>query len=414
MLNWVNRFNICLFLDNHHYVSTNNTIECLAAAGTITSIKLQAGDALRQFEAFNDKHRDWVFGHFSYDLKNEIEALHSFHSDAIGFPDLYFFIPEVTLQVSHQSLSIGIYGDTHKIIYEEITSFAEANDQEGTTCIEMQQRFSKEEYLDVIKTIQQHIHAGDCYELNFCHEFYAENVSIDPVVTYQQLVNKSPNPFSAFYKTDDKYVLCASPERYLKKHGRSILSQPIKGTRVKNIANDPNDEQGRIKLAESLKDRSENVMIVDLVRNDLAKVCEKGSVKVGELFGIYTFPQVHQMISTVTGVLKSDTGFAEIIRSTFPMGSMTGAPKKSVMELIERYERTKRGIFSGALGYIQPNGDFDFNVVIRSLLYNNSTRYLSIQAGSAITFYSVGEEEYEECLVKISAIKKVLAAANTL
>ena len=167
-------------------------------------------------------------------------------------------------------------------------------------------------------------------------------------------------------------------------------------------------------LFHSDKDRSENVMVVDLVRNDLSKVCEEGTVKVDELYGIYSFPQVHQMISTVSGELKKNISFTEIIKATFPMGSMTGAPKKRVMELIEQYEKTKRGIFSGCLGYISPNGDFDFNVVIRSIMYNASSNYLSFQAGSAITFYSDPEKEWEECLLKAEAIKNCSILTNSM
>ena len=148
-------------------------------------------------------------------------------------------------------------------------------------------------------------------------------------------------------------------------------------------------------------------MVVDLVRNDLSKICREGTVQVEELFGIYSFPQVHQMISTITGELQPGLSFADIIKQTFPMGSMTGAPKKKVMELIEQYENTRRGIFSGAVGYIKPGGDFDFNVVIRSILYNQATQYLSYLVGSAITFYSKAAEEYEECLLKAEALKKV-------
>ena len=151
-------------------------------------------------------------------------------------------------------------------------------------------------------------------------------------------------------------------------------------------------------------------MIVDLVRNDLSKICREGTVRVEELYGVYSFPQVHQMISTISGEIRANISFSETIRSTFPMGSMTGAPKKRVLELIEQYEKTKRGIFSGALGYIDPGGDFDFNVVIRSILYNASNRYLSFQAGSGITFYSDADQEWEECLLKAKAIMQVLGS----
>jgi para-aminobenzoate synthetase component 1 len=279
--------------------------------------------------------------------------------------------------------------------------------------VDIQGRFSKEDYIATVEQLRRHILRGDCYEVNFCQEFYAEGVALDPLAVYHSLSEASPNPFGGYYKLTDKYLLCASPERYLKKEGSHILSQPIKGTSKRSPADKAQDEQNRLRLYESPKDRSENVMVVDLVRNDLSRVCREGTVTVEELFGIYSFPQVHQMISTISGELVAGTGFTDILRASFPMGSMTGAPKKRVIELIAQYERSRRGLFSGALGYITPEGDFDFNVVIRSILYNHASGYLSYQAGSGITFYSDAEQEYEECLVKAAAIKKVLAGANT-
>jgi para-aminobenzoate synthetase component 1 len=267
---------------------------------------------------------------------------------------------------------------------------------------------SKEEYCAVIEQLRQHILRGDCYEINYCQQFFSANAHIHPVTVYQQLSEVSPNPFSALYRTGDTWLICASPERFLKKQETKILSQPIKGTSIRIPHDQTADNHSKEALHNSAKDRSENVMVVDLVRNDLARVCEEGTVKVDELYGIYSFPQVHQMISTVSGVLKPGISFTEIIRATFPMGSMTGAPKKRVMELIERYELTKRGIFSGAVGYIAPNDDFDFNVVIRSIMYNAATSYLSFQAGSGITFYSDPEKEWEECLIKAEAMRKAL------
>jgi para-aminobenzoate synthetase component 1 len=272
----------------------------------------------------------------------------------------------------------------------------------------IQNCYSKEEYISVVKQLQRHILRGDCYEINFCQEFFSENAIIDPVDLYKKLSAVSPNPFSALYRLDDKWLICASPERFLQKKGDRILSQPIKGTSKRVLSNTRKDEQSKKQLEESSKDRSENVMVVDLVRNDLSKVCKEGSVKVDELFGIYSFPQVHQMISTVRGNLKDNVSFTDIIRSTFPMGSMTGAPKKRVMGLIEQYEKTKRGIFSGAVGYISPDGGFDLNVVIRSIMYNAAQKNLSYQVGSGITFYSDPEKEWEECLMKAEAIDRVL------
>jgi para-aminobenzoate synthetase component 1 len=204
-----------------------------------------------------------------------------------------------------------------------------------------------------------------------------------------------------------------SPERYLKKEGKTILSQPIKGTAKRYPDNPELDLKNLNALKDSEKERAENIMVVDLVRNDLSKICEHGSVHVDELCKVYSFPQVHQMISTVSGTLRDDVQFSDAVKATFPMGSMTGAPKKKVMELIERYEKSKRGLFSGSIGYITPYNDFDFNVVIRSVLYNAATRYLSFHTGSAITFSSDPEKEYEECLLKAAAIKKALAETNT-
>jgi para-aminobenzoate synthetase component 1 len=294
-------------------------------------------------------------------------------------------------------------------VFEQIRS-APSTIERRPANINITSRFNKQEYLQAVQSLQQHIQRGDCYEINFCQEFFAEQASIDPLSVYATLTEISPNPFTAFYKTNDKYLLCASPERYLKKTGSRIISQPIKGTWDRDIDNASRDEEKKQQLFNSSKDRSENVMIVDLVRNDLSRICEESSVHVDELFGIYSFPQVHQMISTVSGQLKKELHWTDAICSTFPMGSMTGAPKKRVMELIEQYERTRRGVFSGAVGYVTPQRDFDFNVVIRSIFYNAANKYLSYQAGSAITFYSNAEKEYEECLLKAAAIKKSLHA----
>ncbi|HEU4607493.1 MAG TPA: anthranilate synthase component I family protein, partial [Chitinophagaceae bacterium] len=268
---------------------------------------------------------------------------------------------------------------------------------------------SREDYLDKVEALQQHIRRGDCYEINFCQEFYLENIHADPIALYRRMTAASPNPFSALYRVQDAHLVCASPERFIQKTGDAIISQPIKGTIQRSSSAADADELNRQALASSSKDRAENVMIVDLVRNDFSRICSDGSVQVEELFGIQTFPQVHHLVSTVRGMLRTDIDFAAIIRACFPMGSMTGAPKKRVMELIDTYEVSRRGIFSGAVGYIDPKGDFDFNVVIRSIMYNAQTGYLSYQAGSGITHYSNPQLEYDECLLKASAIKKVLA-----
>ena len=408
MLNWASQFNIFVFLDNHDYNLAHHSIEAMVAIGGKQTLKASAGNAFSQLKSFFEENQDWLFGHLGYDLKNEVEPISSSHPDGIGFPDLFFFVPEIVMWLNNGNLSIHSNSISSEKIIEELNSI-KSNSARPTKPIEIEQRFSKEEYISTVRQLQKHILRGDCYEINFCQEFYAENAIIDPIATYESLSQASPNPYSAFYKLEDKYLLCASPERYLRKKGNQLISQPIKGTWHRDFLSKKEDDKNRDRLFNSQKDRAENVMVVDLVRNDLSKVCEEGSVKVDELFGIYSFPQVHQMVSTISGDLMSDKHWVDAIRASFPMGSMTGAPKKKVMELIERYEKTKRGIFSGAIGYIQPNGDFDFNVVIRSLMYNSSNRYLSFQAGSGITFYSDAEKEYEECLLKAEAIKKVLS-----
>jgi para-aminobenzoate synthetase component 1 len=407
MLNWCNRFNICSFLDNHHYQLPGHSYECLIGCGVVTSVKVNAGNALNQLQLFLDQQNDWCFGHFGYELKNEIEQLQSVHDDQIGFADLYFFVPEYVFQLNEKELSIGSLKDNHAQVFKEIRKQpVESLHQKNK--IHIQERVSKKEYLKKIKSIQQHILRGDCYELNYCIEYFSEDAYINPVEVYQSLTTISPNPFSAFYKTENSYLLCASPERFLRKQGNQLLSQPIKGTLKRNKKDIAEDEALKNQLYKSEKDRSENVMVVDLVRNDLSRVCKVGTVKVDELFGVYSFPQVHQMISSVIGEVKDELSFIELIRATFPMGSMTGAPKRKVMQLINEYEQTRRGIFSGAVGYISPDGNFDFNVVIRSILYNASSNYLSYLVGSGVTFYSDAEKEYEECLMKAAAIRQVL------
>ncbi|MEO5675183.1 MAG: anthranilate synthase component I family protein, partial [Chitinophagales bacterium] len=217
----------------------------------------------------------------------------------------------------------------------------------------------------------------------------------------------SPAPLACFLKHGEKFLLSASPERFLKKESRKIISQPMKGT-ISRSNHAESDEHAKELLGTDEKEKAENVMIVDLVRNDLARSAVAGSVSVEELFGIYSFPRVHQMISTVSATLRNDVHFTEAIRNAFPMGSMTGAPKVMAMQLIDKYEKVKRGLFSGSAGYITPGGDFDFNVVIRSLLYNRESRYLSFQTGSAITHDCNPEKEYEECLLKAQAIMSTL------
>lgn len=372
-------------------------------------VKANAGNAFDALREFYDGEPDWLFGHFGYDLKNEVEDLESHHFDGIQFPDLYFFVPEYIILLKGSEILINTDAPISPDKVREAIEAAVPSANPSSPAPDIRSRFTRQEYIETVARLRDHILRGDCYEINFCQEFYAEDTIADPLATYTALCAVSPNPFAAFYKMADKYLLCASPERYIKKINDRIISQPIKGTWQRDVLNEEADNRNKALLYTSEKDRAENVMVVDLVRNDLSRICDEGTVKVDELYGIYSFPQVHQMISTISGKLRQGIHWTEIIRNTFPMGSMTGAPKKKVMELIEAYERTKRGVFSGAVGYITPEGDFDFNVVIRSIMLNTSNRYLSYQVGSGITFNSEPDKEYEECRLKAAAIEKVLS-----
>ena len=405
MLDWSNRFNICCFLDNNSYLSSHNTVECLVGVGVLKAFEPSV-NFFDSLSVFVESANDYIFGHFNYELKDITEpCLSSYHKDFIGFPEYFLFIPEVVLLLEENILHIGVFSQDANIIYQDIVDIEKT--YKTNPYVDINARITKAQYIEAVDNLQRHIHLGDCYVINYCQEFYAY-ANVDPVLLYTQLVQRSPNPFAAYYKLVDHYLLCASPERFIKKEGSTIISQPIKGTAPRNYTDKVSDDLSKEQLYNSLKERSENVMVVDLVRNDLGRICKTGSVEVDELFGIYTFPNVHQMISTVCGQLTDDIGFGDILKSMFPMGSMTGAPKHRVMELTEQYEYSLRGIYSGTVGYIAPNKDFDFNVVIRSIVYNATALYLSYQVGSAITAYSNPEDEYIECLLKGRAIASLL------
>lgn len=397
------RFSNFCFLDNHNY-DFDKRFECIGGFGAVASLVACKSTDLKELDQFKKETRDWIFGHLSYDLKNEIEGLTSANKDNIGFEDYYFFVPEFVFILSKDSITIGADKAVNtQTVFNAIASIIPI--EKSFPKPALKSNFPKEEYLETVTKLQQHILRGDCYEICFCQEFFAEDVVIDPLTVFKKLSDISPNPFSAFYKADERYLMCASPERFLKKTNRTIFSQPIKGTSKRSKVA---DEEEKHLLKSNEKERAENIMIVDLVRNDLSKICVEGSVFVKEFLGIYSFPQVHQMISTIEGTLAENIDLSRILQATFPMGSMTGAPKRSVLELIEKYEKSKRGLFSGSVGYISPEGDFDFNVVIRSILYNEKYAYLSIPVGSAITWKSEPESEFEECELKIEGMKKAL------
>ncbi len=400
MLNWVSPFNIFCFLNNSNY--PGSSFEGILAVGASRQIILSPPGGLNTLQAFYDEDPGWLFGHLGYAVNDSVTAIQSEDKFQPGF----FFSPEILIRVTAVEVIIESGEAEPADIFAAIESSAVKPPPARPTKIDLKGP-SRETYLEVIKKLQQHIQRGDCYEINYCQEFISENSVIDPLHVYNQLCTISPNPFSAFYRVGNNYCLCASPERYLKKTGRQLLSQPIKGTSSRS--DDPlEDARQKQYLKESAKEKSENVMIVDLVRNDLSRVSEEGSVQVTEMCAIHSFPQVHQMISSITATMPAGMPWSRAIEATFPMGSMTGAPKKKVRELISIYESAPRGLFSGSIGYITPSGDFDFNVVIRSLFYNSSAQRLSYWAGSGITAKSQAVDEYEECVMKAAAIREVL------
>ena len=410
LLTWAQQFDDVVWLDSNNYEQNYSSYDAVLAVDAFTSIQTDYFQGFVKLKEYYSTTKDWIFGYLTYDLKNDVEVLKSNNYDALGFPDLYFFQPKKLYLLKGNQVEIQYLNCVDDELEADLNTIKNIKEEQSDSLcsdIKIKLRIHKDEYFDKVNTMLTHIHRGDIYEANFCQEFFAENTCINPLETYKKLNNISKPPFASFVKLEDKYVLCASPERYIKKEDDIIISQPIKGTaeRSESIAE---DNQLKTDLLNDEKERSENIMIVDLVRNDLSKTALKGSVEVKELCKIYTFDQVHQMISTVTSKVDVKTHPIDIIKSTFPMGSMTGAPKISAMKIIEHLEETKRGVYSGAIGYFSPNGDFDFNVVIRSILYNATKKYVSYSVGGAITAKSIPLKEYEECLVKAKAMREVL------
>lgn len=408
LLHWANKFETVCYLDSNvekdQLLFPYYRYEAIIAAGIHEQISpvVNCFDTLKEFQARNNS---WLLGFLSYDLKNETEDLRSENYDGIGMPFMHFFVPKVLFLLEKDVLTVIVYDQKIEREALQVVNREHRPDSYRVQNAEskISPRISKKVYLQTVSELQSRIFVGDIYEANFCQEFFAEEKLTDPLATYLRLNKISLAPFSCYYKLDDRYLLCSSPERFIKKTGNRIISQPIKGTMRRGRSN-AEDERLKKKLQLSEKDRSENVMIVDLVRNDLSRTAKKNSVKVEELCGIYSFPTVHQMVSTVSSELRSEVPLTNVIKNAFPMGSMTGAPKVRAMELLEQYESTRRGLFSGTVGYITPEGDFDFNVVIRSILYNDTSHYISIMAGGAITAESVPENEYEECILKMKAM----------
>ena len=397
-------------LDSNSNFSKLNLPECYIKYDLIAGVDalhvLDSNcDSFNHLQNFHDKYQDWMFGYLSYDLKNNLEKLTSKNSDGIKASLLSFFVPRYVLILNGNSLQIKTYEDRQNCTKFLSDKFIVSDKSKGS--LDIKQRDSKDVYIKKIEEIKTHIQRGDIYEMNYCQEFFADNAVINPSLVFNHLNKISNSPFASFLKLNHIYLMCSSPERFIKKIDNKIISQPIKGTR-KRGCNAIEDAKLFQELKTSAKDISENIMITDLVRNDLSITAVKDSVNVTELCEVYTFERIHQMITTITSDVSDDTNFSQILKSVFPMGSMTGAPKLKAMKLIEEFESFKRGIFSGANGYITPDGNFDFNVILRAILYNEKRKYLTVGVGGAITIKSDPLEEYEECIVKVKPIFEVL------
>lgn len=409
-MEWSKQFDTAAFYDSNGYTEGRySRFDGLAGVGIVEVLTCNAGTAFDQLQAFYDQHQDWLFGFMAYDLKNELEDLSSQNTPTVLFPDLFFFVPKIVFHWRNKQLTIASVGISPSDVFNEISHFTLKKETAYNEMALLQPSLTKAEYLDKIKQVKEEIRQGEIYEMNFCQAFSSSPAIIHPESVFTSLMEKSPTPFAAYFKQNEQYLMCASPERYLQKQGNKLISQPIKGT-VKRSLDYEENEAAKKALQESKKERAENVMIVDLVRNDLTHYAKTGTIKVEELCGIHSFPKVHHLISTITAEIEEDVPFTLPLRKTYPMGSMTGCPKVRAMEIIEEYEVNRRGLYSGTVGYISPNADYDFNVVIRSLLYDKKTLNLSFQVGGAITYDSDPLSEYEECLAKAAGVLSTLDA----
>ncbi|QQD12874.1 anthranilate synthase component I family protein [Sphingobacterium sp. UDSM-2020] len=404
-LQWAAQFDEVAYLHSNGHSDQWSAFDCLIAVKATSSYTSTSGNTLQDVQKFIDTYPDtYIPGFFSYDLKNEIEELETHHDDPLGFPLAYFFVPAVTIKTIGNT--VWITAENPAQIYQTILDFTWQTASVGFDG-QIQTRWSKAEYMLAFNKMQDHIQRGDIYEVNLCQEFYADQVNLNPVAAFEKLNSISPTPFAAFFKFNKNYILSASPERFLAKRNQQLISQPIKGTakRGKTAEEDQKIVQG---MLNSTKEIAENVMIVDLVRNDLTKSAVPKSVKADRLFEIQTFKLVHQMISTITCEIDEKVADVEVIKNTFPAGSMTGAPKIAAMQICDQVEATRRSLYAGSIGYFGPEGDFDFNVVIRTILYNAQSKYLSFQTGGAITVQANAEDEYQECLLKANGMLQVL------
>ena len=348
--------------------------------------------------------KDWLFGHLIYELKDQLEPLSSRHTDHAGLPLQGWFIPRWVVEWVDDDTLLHVFpGDEVAGL-----SFVEELFSDGAIAGPLSigpwdRHTSRDRYLEQAALLLRHIHRGDIYEVNYCIMRTCLRIGWDPFAAFDQLAERTQAPFAGFYRNDRNFALCASPERFLAFDGTRVIGQPMKGTRPRS-ADPKDDERSRNELAHDEKERSENIMALDVMRHDLSRIAASRSVEVEELCAVRSFPQVHQMVSTVSAHIGEGRTPADVLRASFPMASMTGAPKFRAMQLIDRAEDQARGLYSGSLGFFAPDGTGDFNVVIRTILYDEATGLASLSTGSALTAACDPAKEWEGCELKARSI----------
>ncbi len=359
-------------------------------------------------------------GYFSYDLGSEVESLPFHAPDLVTVPDAYFVFYDNAVVIDHHMNTVSITGlgilrdaeTSVNYLKERIVSEPQTKQIVSQASEYKQPKFvspfTAASYQDAVEAMRQFIREGHIYIANMTHTFSSDFYN-DPMSTYERLRTVNPAPFSAYMPLDGFSILSSSPERFVEIRDQKIQTRPIKGTRPRGKTEEE-DLRNKVALMTSEKDKSELLMIVDLERNDLSKVCVPGSVKVTELFEIEAYATVFHLVSTITGELSSGKTSVDCIKAMFPGGSITGAPKYRAMEIIDTLEKNKRNIYTGSIGYLGFDGGADFNIIIRTILLKDQKAHFGV--GGGITWESDSMEEYIETLDKARALLKSMDACQ--
>lgn len=351
-------------------------------------------------------------GHLTYGYKDQLEPLESRFEDGFSWPASQWFVPRWVVEWEGEEAWLHAHeadAEAGLALVERMRLGGSAADQAQD--LQWRTTLNREEYLQHARALMAHIQRGDLYEVNYCIAHEVECTGFDPFISFNRLLSTTDAPFAGFLRLQNRFALCASPERFLSFDGNRMRGEPMKGTRPRGL--DPaEDERLRMELEADPKERSENIMAVDVMRNDLSRVAMPGSVRVTSLCEVRSYPRVHQLVSVIEGERGAHFSAFDAVRAAFPMASMTGAPKIRAMQLIDAHESQARGLYSGTLGFFTPDGMADLNVAIRTALFDSATGRLSIPTGSALTAACDPEAEWEECQVKFRSVANALGHAG--